>query len=69
MPSRIVTPTTDPDLRARAERFRNKAAYLLELGRLAPEGTIKETYTALVIEYDFLAREVDRLVTELAARR
>lgn len=68
MPSRTISPTDDPDLRARADRFRSKAARLLELGRQAPEGTIKETYTALVIEYDFLAREVDRLVTELARR-
>lgn len=60
MPNRI------PELRDRADRFRRKAARLLETGRRAPEGAIKETYTALVIEYDFLAREVERLLAEIA---
>jgi hypothetical protein len=68
MPNR-TTPIDAPELRARAERFRSKAAYLLEIGKQAPEGSIKETYTALVIEYDFLAREVERIATEIAGRR
>jgi hypothetical protein len=68
MPDR-TTPINEPELRARAERFRNKAAYLLEIGKQAPEGSIKETYTALVIEYDFLAREVERIASEIAGRR
>ena len=66
MPDRSATPLNAPELLARAERFREKAAHLLEIGRRAPEGTIKENFTVLVIEYDFLARELERLVAEIA---
>ncbi len=67
MPSSTVL--SAPELRARAQRFRSKAAYLLEVGRAAPEGSVKETYTVLVIEYDFLAREIERLASEIGDRR
>jgi hypothetical protein len=67
MPS--TTAFNESELRARAQRFRKKAAYLLEIGRQAPEGSIKETYTALVIEYDFLAREIERLISEISTHR
>jgi hypothetical protein len=59
-------PLNAPELLSRAERFRDKAAELLVAGRRAPEGTIKENFTVLVIEYDFLARELERLVAEIA---
>lgn len=71
MPSRRIegVPFTPTELSKRAERFRSKAARLLETGKQAPEGTIRETYTALVIEYDFLARELERIVKEISADR
>ena len=68
MPDRRAAPLDAPELLARAERFREKAAHLLEVGRRAPEGTIKENFTMLVIEYDFLAREIERLAAEIAPR-
>ena len=68
MLSRPTMSLDAPELLSRAERFREKAAQLLEVGRQAPEGAIKESYTALVIEYDFLARELERLVAEVAPR-
>lgn len=57
----------DPsELRLHAEWLRQKAAQLLELGRVAAtDGALKDAYTALIIEFDNTAAQLDLMANRI----
>jgi hypothetical protein len=56
-------------LRDRAARFRQKAAELQTAARAVTEPGMRDSYTALIAEYDNMAMQLERLADDLKLAR